>query len=66
MATMIRQVIKAKGARQAVIEVRVPGKAGKAMANGGGLPDRQAKEALRGTQTFQDWLAEQSNQPTTA
>jgi uncharacterized protein YbjT (DUF2867 family) len=63
MATMVRQIIKAKGARRGVIEVRVPGKAGQAMANGGGLPT-STSEGLRGTQTFQDWLAEQTSQAT--
>ena len=63
MATMIRQVVRASGARRAVVEVRLPGKAGKAMANGGGLPN-STDEALRGTQTFQAWLAEQRNQAT--
>jgi len=58
MADMIRQVIRARGARRAVTEVRIPGAAGKAMAAGGGLPDRPG---LRGTQAFQDWLAGQSN-----
>jgi len=56
MANMIRQVIRARGDRRAVVEVRVPGAAGKAMASGAGLPDRPG---LRGAQTFHDWLAEQ-------
>ena len=56
MADMIRQVIRARGDRRLVVSVRVPGAAGKAMAAGGGLPDRPG---LRGTQTFADWVSEQ-------
>jgi uncharacterized protein YbjT (DUF2867 family) len=56
MADMIRQVVHARGDRRLVVSVRVPGAAGKAMAAGGGLPDRPG--AL-GTQTFTDWVSEQ-------
>jgi uncharacterized protein YbjT (DUF2867 family) len=56
MADMIRQVVRARGARRLVASVRVPGAAGKAMAAGDGLPDGPG---LRGTQTFADWVAEQ-------
>ncbi len=56
MADMIRQVVRARGDRRLVVSVRVPGAAGKAMAAGGGLPDRPG---LRGTQTFPDWVTEQ-------
>jgi uncharacterized protein YbjT (DUF2867 family) len=56
MADMIRQVVRARGDRRLVVSVRVPGAAGKAMAAGGGLPDRPG---LRGTQTFADWVIEQ-------
>jgi uncharacterized protein YbjT (DUF2867 family) len=56
MADMIRQVVRARGDRRLVVSVRVPGAAGKAMATGGGLPDRPG---LRGTQTFADWVTEQ-------
>jgi hypothetical protein len=56
MADMIHQVIRARGDRRLAVSVRVPGAAGKAMATGGGLPDRPG---LRGTQTFADWLSEQ-------
>jgi uncharacterized protein YbjT (DUF2867 family) len=45
-----------KGARRHVIEVRLPGAAGKAMAAGGNLP---GPGVPRGTQTFAEWLAEQ-------
>ena len=56
MADMIRQVVRARGDRRLVVSVRLPGTTGKAMASGGGLPD---KPGLRGTQTFADWLTEQ-------
>jgi uncharacterized protein YbjT (DUF2867 family) len=56
MADMIRQVVRARGDRRLVVSVRVPGAAGKAMAAGGGLPDRPG---LRGTRTFADWVTEQ-------
>src|SRR5579863_791148 len=56
MADMIRQVVRARGDRRLVVSVRVPGAAGRAMAAGGGLPDRPG---LRGTQTFADWVAGQ-------
>jgi uncharacterized protein YbjT (DUF2867 family) len=56
MADMIRQVVRARGDRRVVVSVRLPGATGKAMAAGGGLPDRPG---LRGTQTFTDWVTEQ-------
>jgi uncharacterized protein YbjT (DUF2867 family) len=54
MADMIRRVSSSRGARRRVIEVRLPGAAGKAMAAGGSLP---GPSVPRGTQTFADWLA---------
>jgi uncharacterized protein YbjT (DUF2867 family) len=56
MADMVRQVVRAREDRRLVVSVRLPGTTGKAMASGGGLPD---KPGLRGTQTFADWLTEQ-------
>ena len=56
MADMIRQVVRARGDRRLVVSARLPGAAGRAMAAGGGLPDRPG---LRGTQTFADWLTGQ-------
>jgi uncharacterized protein YbjT (DUF2867 family) len=56
MADMIRQVVRARGDRRLVVSARLPGATGRAMATGGGLPDRPG---LRGTQTFADWLSEQ-------
>jgi uncharacterized protein YbjT (DUF2867 family) len=54
MADMIRQVSARQGARRRVIEVRLPGATGKAMAAGKNLA---GPEVPRGTQTFADWLA---------
>jgi len=61
LADMVRQVVRARGERRRVIEVRVPGAAGRAMAAGGGLPEGTLPYGteLRGTQTFADWLREQ-------
>ena len=56
MADIIREVVRARGDRRLVASVRLPGATGKAMAAGGGLPDRPG---LRGTQTFADWMIEQ-------
>lgn len=56
LADMIRQVVRVRGDRRRVIEVRLPGAAGKAMAAGGALPDEPGQ---RGTQTFAAWLREQ-------
>jgi uncharacterized protein YbjT (DUF2867 family) len=56
MADLMRQVAAASGDRRRVVQVRLPGKAGRALAGGGGLP---AGPGLRGTQTFADWLAGQ-------
>jgi uncharacterized protein YbjT (DUF2867 family) len=56
LADMMRQVIRARGEQRRVIEVRLPGAAGKAMAAGGTLPDRPGQ---RGTQAFAAWIGEQ-------
>jgi hypothetical protein len=50
-----------QGARRRVIEVRLPGAAGKAVAAGGNLP---GPDVPRGTQTFADWLAAQQREGT--
>jgi predicted dithiol-disulfide oxidoreductase (DUF899 family) len=54
MADLLRQVIRASGVRRRVVDVRLPGAAGRAMASGGNLPSARA---ARGTQTFAEWLA---------
>ena len=53
---MIRQVIRARADQRRVVEVRLPGAAGKAMAAGGTL---SREPGQRGTQTFAAWLREQ-------
>ena len=54
LADLARQLSRARGSRRPVLPVRVPGAAGRAMADGAMLP---AGPGLRGTQTFADWLA---------
>jgi len=56
MADLVRRYAAATGQRRRVVEVRVPGGMGRAMARGGNLPDRPG---LVGSQTFEDWLREQ-------
>jgi uncharacterized protein YbjT (DUF2867 family) len=60
MADLLRRVLAARGERRRVIEVRVPGAAGKAMATGGGLPGPGTR---LGTQAFADWLRSQAAGP---
>jgi uncharacterized protein YbjT (DUF2867 family) len=57
MADLLRRVLAARGERRRVIEVRVPGAAGRAMATGGGLP---GPGATLGTRAFGDWLRSQA------
>jgi uncharacterized protein YbjT (DUF2867 family) len=54
MADLMRQLLAARGERRRIIEVRVPGAAGRAMATGGGLP---GPGVTLGTRTFAEWLA---------
>lgn len=54
LAGLAHQLSRARGSRRPVLPVRLPGAAGRAMAEGGMLP---AGPGLRGTQTFADWLA---------
>jgi uncharacterized protein YbjT (DUF2867 family) len=56
MADLARRVIAARGEKRRVVQARVPGKLGRALASGGSVPDRPGR---RGTQTFADWLLEQ-------
>jgi uncharacterized protein YbjT (DUF2867 family) len=51
---LAHQLSRARGSRRPVLPVRVPGAAGRAMAEGAMLP---AGPGLRGTQTFAGWLA---------
>jgi uncharacterized protein YbjT (DUF2867 family) len=57
MADLLRQVLAARGERRRVLEVRVPGATGRAMATGGGLP---GPDVTLGTQRFSDWLRTQA------
>jgi uncharacterized protein YbjT (DUF2867 family) len=54
LADLARLVRQARGSRRPVLRVRVPGAAGRAMADGAMLP---TGPGLRGTQTFAGWLA---------
>lgn len=53
MSDMVRAVVSARGLRRPVIAVPLPGRAGRAMANGALVP---TEDGPRGTQTFDDWL----------
>lgn len=52
---MVRQVVRRRGRRRAVIGLRVPGAVGKGMAGGALLPTQPGP---RGRQTFVEWLDE--------
>ena len=55
MPDLVRRLLRARGSRRPVIGVRLPGRAGAAMASGGLLP---LTTAPRGRQTFAQWLSE--------
>ena len=50
---LARRVVRARGSRRPVVGVRLPGAAGRAMADGALLP---TGDGPRGTQTFAQWL----------
>ena len=54
MPDLVRRVLRARGSRRIPVPLRIPGAAGKAMANGGLLP---TGDGPRGRVTFADWLA---------
>ena len=54
VADMARRQLHALGARRRVVEVRMPGRAGRAAAEGALLP---TGDGPRGVQTFDEWLA---------
>jgi uncharacterized protein YbjT (DUF2867 family) len=56
LVAMTRQVVKARRLRRLVVPIPVPGEVGKALRHGGLLPTGPGP---RGTQTFEQWLAEQ-------
>jgi uncharacterized protein YbjT (DUF2867 family) len=49
------RLLRARGSHRVVVAIRVPGKAGAAMASGALLPTGPGP---RGVQTFDDWLAD--------
>lgn len=54
---LVRAVLRARGRRVWLMTVRLPGRAGKAMADGALLPTGDGlRGTLRGTQTFDEWL----------
>lgn len=53
MEDLVRQLVKARGRRRLILPIRVPGKAGRAMAEGSLI---SARNGLRGTLTFDEWL----------
>ena len=50
---LVRRLLRARGSHKPVWPVRLPGKAGKAMATGGNLPTGAYRH---GRQSFQEWL----------
>ena len=54
MEDLVRQLLKARGRRRLILPIRVPGKAGRAMAEGSLIATRNG---LRGNLTFDQWLA---------
>ncbi|NYD56975.1 uncharacterized protein YbjT (DUF2867 family) [Nocardioides marinisabuli] len=53
LVDLARRVVRAEGRRRPVVGVRLPGRAGRAMASGGLLPGDGARIS---TLTFDDWL----------
>jgi uncharacterized protein YbjT (DUF2867 family) len=60
MSDLVRRLARAIGARRPVLGIRPPGATGRAMATGGLLPHAGG---LRGTQTFDEWLAVRTARP---
>lgn len=56
LVDMARRLVKHRGSRRAVVAVRLPGKGGRAMADGALLP---TGPFTSGRQTFDEWLAAQ-------
>jgi uncharacterized protein YbjT (DUF2867 family) len=54
MADLVRRLASARGLHRRVLDVRLPGLAGRRMADGGLLPQA---DGPRGVQTFDEWLA---------
>lgn len=56
MADLARQRLQAEGRRHPILEVTIPGRLGRGLATGAMIP---AAPDLRGTTTFETWLAAQ-------
>jgi hypothetical protein len=54
---MARRLLRVRGSHRPVLALPVPGTAGRGLAGGALLPDGPGP---RGTQTFDEWLAEQA------
>ncbi len=54
MEDLVRQLLRVRGRHGVIVPIRVPGRSGKAMAEGALLP---TEDGPRGTQTFDQWLA---------
>ncbi len=54
LAPLARKLLRARGAKRAVVSFRMPGAAGRAMAAGALLP---TGDGPRGRQTFDEWLS---------
>jgi uncharacterized protein YbjT (DUF2867 family) len=55
MPDLARRLLRARGSRRIVVPVRLPGRVGRDLAGGRLLPT----DGRRGTQTFDEWLAQQ-------
>ena len=55
LVDLVRRVLRARGSHRAVLPLRIPGAAGRAMAGGALRP--QGAPGPIGTQTFAQWLA---------
>jgi uncharacterized protein YbjT (DUF2867 family) len=60
MEDLVRQLLQARGRRRLIVPVRLPGRAGTAVAEGGLLP---TDDGPRGTLTFDEWLASDDAKP---
>ncbi|MEV7139480.1 SDR family oxidoreductase [Streptomyces tauricus] len=58
MVDMGRRLLRARGQRRLLLPVKMPGKVGTAMVEGGNLPTGSA--GPRGRQTFDEWLNQQA------
>jgi uncharacterized protein YbjT (DUF2867 family) len=54
MGELVRRVLQAQGRRRRVLPLRLPGRAGRGMADGSLIP---GEDGPRGTLSFETWLA---------